>query len=64
MRLHLKIMEEVFWKVTIGGLVPLKNNSKFAAQREGKKNDALDIKTIISGLSSPIKEIMEQCTFA
>jgi hypothetical protein len=36
--------------------------SKFAAQREGKKNDALDLKTIISGLSIPIKEIMGQCT--
>jgi hypothetical protein len=42
----------------------LKNKSKFAAQREGKKNDALALKTILSGLSSPIKESMEQCTSA
>jgi hypothetical protein len=40
----------------------LKNKSKFAAQREGKKNDALALKTILSGLSSPIKESMGQCT--
>jgi hypothetical protein len=40
----------------------LKNKSNFAAQREGKKNDALALKTILSGLSSPIKEIMGQCT--
>jgi hypothetical protein len=41
---------------------PLKNKSKFASQREGKKNDALALKTILSGLSSPIKESMGQCT--
>jgi hypothetical protein len=46
------------------GSVPLKNKSKFAVQREGKKNDALALKTILSGLSSPIKESMEQCTSA
>jgi hypothetical protein len=43
------------------GSVPL-NKSKFAAQREGKKNDALALKTILSGLSSPIKESMGKCT--
>jgi hypothetical protein len=42
----------------------LKNKSKFAAQRKGKKNDALALKTILSGLSSPIKESMGQFTFA
>ena len=42
----------------VGGSVPLKNKSKFAAQREGKKNDALALKTILSGLSGPIKESM------
>jgi hypothetical protein len=62
MRLHLKTMGAVIWKAAIGGSVPLKNKSKFAAQREGKKNDALTLKTIISGLSSPIKESMGQCT--
>jgi hypothetical protein len=38
------------------------SNSNFAAQR--KKNDALALKTILSGLSSPIKESMGQCTSA
>jgi hypothetical protein len=55
-------MGEAIWKASIGGSVPLKNKSKFAAQREEKKNDALALKTILSGLSSPIKERMEQCT--
>jgi hypothetical protein len=64
MRLHLKTMGATIWKATIGGSVPLKNKSKFAAQREGKKNDALVLKTILSGLSSPIKENMERCTSA
>jgi hypothetical protein len=64
MRLHLKTMGATIWKATIGGSVPLKNKSKFAAQREGKKNDALALKTILSGLSSPIKESMGQCTSA
>jgi hypothetical protein len=40
----------------------LKNKSKFSSQREGKKNDALDLKTILNGISSSIKEIMRQCT--
>jgi hypothetical protein len=52
------------WKAAIGGSVPLKNKSKFAAQREEKKNDALALKTILSGLSSSIKESMGQCTSA
>jgi hypothetical protein len=42
----------------------LKNKSKFADQTEGKKNDALALKTILSGISSPIKESMGKCTFA
>jgi hypothetical protein len=62
MRVYLKTMGETIWKATIGGSIPLKNKSKFAAQREGKKNDALPLKTILSGLSSPIKESMGQCT--
>jgi hypothetical protein len=64
MKVYLKTMGVVIWKATIGGYVSLKNKSKFAAQREGNKNDALDLKTIISGLSSPIKESMGQCTSA
>jgi hypothetical protein len=64
MRLYLKAMGAAIWKATIGGYVSLKNKSKFAAQREGKKNDALALKTILSGLSSPIKESMGQCTSA
>jgi hypothetical protein len=62
MRIHLKEMGAAIWKATIGGSVSLKNKSKFAAQREGKKNDTLALKTILSGLSSPIKESMGQCT--
>ena len=62
MRLYLKTMGAAIWKVAIGGSIPLKNKSKFAAQREGKKNDALALKTILSGLSSPIKETIGQCT--
>jgi len=62
MRVYLKTMGAAIWKATIGGYVPLKNKSKFAAQREGKKNDALALNTILSGLSSLIKESMGQCT--
>jgi hypothetical protein len=62
MRLHLKTMEATIWKSSIGGSVSLNKKSKFAAQMEGKKNDTLDLKTIVSGLSSPIKESMGQCT--
>ena len=61
MGLHLKTMGATIWKETIGGSVPLKNKSKFEAQREGKKNDALALKTILSGLSIPIKQSMGQC---
>jgi hypothetical protein len=59
---YLNTMGAAIWKATIDGYGPLKNKSKFAAQREGKKNDALALKTILSGLSSPIKESMRQCT--
>jgi hypothetical protein len=62
MTLYLKTMGETIWKVTISGYAPLKNKSKFAAQGEGKENDALALNTILSGLSSPIKESMGQCT--
>jgi hypothetical protein len=62
MRVYLKTMGASIWKATIGGYVPLKKNSKLATQREGNKNDALALKTILSGLSSPIKESMGQCT--
>jgi hypothetical protein len=64
MRVYWKTMGVAIWKATIGGYVPLKNKSKFAYQREGKNNDALALKTILSGLSSPIKESMGQCTSA
>jgi hypothetical protein len=40
----------------------LKSKSKFASQREENKNDALVLKTILSGLSSSIKDNMGQCT--
>jgi hypothetical protein len=42
----------------------LKNKSKFVAQKEEKKNDALALKTIFNGLSSSIKESMGQCNSA
>jgi uncharacterized membrane protein YjfL (UPF0719 family) len=58
----LKEMGVGIWKETIGGSVSLKNRSNFVAQREGNTNDALSLKTILSGISSPIKESMGQCT--
>jgi hypothetical protein len=64
MKVPLKEMGAGIWKEAISGSVCLKNKSKFSAQREGKKNDALALNTIISGLSSPIKESMGQCTTA
>ena len=51
MRVYLKTMGATIWKVAIGGSVLLKNKSKFAAQREGNKNEALAFKTILSGLN-------------
>jgi hypothetical protein len=50
MRVYLKTLGAAIWKASIGGSVLLKNKSKFAAQREGKKNDELALKTILSGL--------------
>ena len=64
MKVHLKEIGVNVWKSDIGGLVPLKNKSNFPAQREEKKNDAMALKTILSGLSSSIKESMGQCTSA
>jgi hypothetical protein len=64
MRVYLKTMGATIWKETIGGYVALKNKSKFKAQREGKNNCALALKTILTGLSSPIRESMGQCTYA
>jgi hypothetical protein len=64
MKVHLKEIRAGVWKATIGGSVPLKKKSMFATQREEKKNDALALKTILSGLSNSIKEIMGQCTSA
>jgi hypothetical protein len=62
MKVHLKEIGVGVWKEAIGGLVPLQNKSNFAAQKEEKKNDALALKTILSGLSISIKESMGQCT--
>jgi hypothetical protein len=64
MRVHLKEMGAGIWKAAIGGSVSLKNKSKFSTQREGNKNDALALNTILSGLSSHIKESMGQCATA
>ena len=63
-RLHLKTMGATIWKAANGGSVSLKNKSKFASQRGGKKNDALALNIILSGLSSPIKDNMGKCTSA
>jgi hypothetical protein len=62
MRVHFKEMGADIWKAAIGGSVSLKNESKFASQREGKNNDALALNTILSGLSRYIKESMGQCS--
>jgi hypothetical protein len=62
MKVHLKEIGVGIWKEVIGGSIPLKNKSKFAAQRQENKIDALTLKTILSGLSSSIKESMGQCT--
>jgi hypothetical protein len=62
MRVHLKELGAGIWKEAIGGSVSLKNKSNFLGQREGKKNDALALKNILRGLSSPIKESMGKCT--
>jgi hypothetical protein len=64
MKVHLKEIGVDIWKAAIGRSVSLKNESKFATQREGKKNDALALETILSGLSSSIKESMGQYTSA
>jgi hypothetical protein len=61
-RVHLKEMGAGIWNAAIGGSVSMKNKSNFSSQREGNKNDALALKTILSGLSSPIKEGMGKCT--
>jgi len=55
MKWYLKAKGAGVWKEAIGGLVPLKNKSKFASQKEEKKNDALALKTIFNGLSSSVK---------
>jgi hypothetical protein len=62
MTVYLKTMGATIWKAAIGGSILLKNKSKFAVQREGKKNDAFSLKTILCGLSSPIKESMGKFT--
>ena len=64
MKVHLKETGAGIWKASIGGSVLVKNKSNFEAQREGKKNDALALKTIFNGISSFLKENMGQSTFA
>jgi hypothetical protein len=62
MKGYLKAKGAGVWKATISGSVPLKHKSKFADQKEEKKNDALALKSIFNGLS--IKKSMGQCTSA
>jgi hypothetical protein len=64
MKVHLKEIGVGVWKEVIGGSFPFKNRSKFVAEREEKNNYSLALKTILSGLSSSIKESMGQCTSA
>jgi hypothetical protein len=44
------------WNTVVGGSIPLKNQSKFAAQKEAKKHNAVTLKTIFNGLSYYVKE--------
>jgi hypothetical protein len=64
MKGYVKAKGEGVWKAGIGGSVSLKNKSKFAAQKEANKNDALALKTIFNGLSSYVKESIGECTSA
>jgi hypothetical protein len=64
MKGFLKEKGKGIWNASIGGSIPLKNKSKFAAQKETNNNDALSLKTISNGLSSSIKQSMGECTSA
>jgi hypothetical protein len=64
MKGFLKGKGKCIWNATIGGSVPLKNKSKFAAQKEAKKNEELSLEAIFNGLSSYVKESMGQCNSA
>jgi hypothetical protein len=52
-------LEGIHWWINF-----LEEQVKVFSSKEGKKNDALALNTILSGLSSPIKESMGQCTSA
>jgi hypothetical protein len=62
MKGYLKEKGAGVWNTVVGGSVPSKNQSKFAAQKEEKKNNAVAFKTIFNGLSGSVKESIGQCT--
>jgi hypothetical protein len=60
MKAYLKGKQEGVWNIVVGGSVPSKNQSKFVAQKEVNKNNAMALKTIFNGLSGSVKEIIGQ----
>ena len=60
MKGYLKEKGASVWKSVIGGSIPSKNQSKFVAQKEAKKNNVVELKTIFNGLSYSVKEIIRQ----
>jgi hypothetical protein len=62
MKGYLKSKGAGVWDTVVVGSVPSKKQSKFAAQKEEKKNNAVAFKTIFNGLSGSVKESIGQCT--
>jgi hypothetical protein len=60
----LKSKGEGVWDTIIVGSVPLKKQSKFVAQTEAKKNNAVAFKTSFNGILGFFKESIGQCTLA
>jgi hypothetical protein len=64
MKGYLKSKGEGDWDTFVAGSVPLKNQSRFTCQKEEKKNNVVESKTILNGLLGFFKEIIGQCTSA
>jgi hypothetical protein len=64
MKGYLKSKGAGVWDTVVAGSVPSKNQSKFAAQKESKKNNAVAFKTIFNGLSVSVKESIGKWTSA
>jgi hypothetical protein len=60
MKGYLKAKGARVWNTVVGGSVPSKNQSKFTAQKEENKNNAVALKTIFNGLSGSVKENIRQ----